>query len=202
MVAFLATAAATRPRPRRGRQQAEIPEGNLTSNPSFEQNTDGWGLFQATLTREPADDAPDGEYVARVTLAGEPSEYSIDDDPDVLETSAMAGTEYVAAAWVKATPETDGRPICIAIREWTVGRPRTRTPARRRPRSRRAPSEYRRSKPATWRRLDGNTIDVHVYRYPGEMVAGESFLVDAITVTEGTDTSENTQLVDDATCGA
>ena len=49
---------------------------------------------------------------------------------------------------------------------------------------------------------DDNTIDVHVYRYPGEMEAGESFLVDAITVTEGTDTSENTQLVDDATCGA
>ena len=49
---------------------------------------------------------------------------------------------------------------------------------------------------------DDNTIDVHVYRYPGEMQANESFLVDAITVAPGTDTSENTQLVDDATCGA
>ena len=74
VVAFLATrgergAGRTR---RRDAQAAVIPEGNLIANPSFEENTDGWGPFQATLAREPADDAPDGEYVARVTLDVEP----------------------------------------------------------------------------------------------------------------------------------
>ena len=63
-------------------------------------------------------------------------------------------------------------------------------------------AEYRKVEVRYVAAQDGNTIDVHVYRYPGEMVAGESFLVDAITVTERTSTGENTQLVDDATCGA
>ena len=203
LVAFLATRGGDEDPPSAGGgQQVEIPEGNLTSNPSFEENTDGWGPFEATLAREPADDAPNGEYVARVTLAGEPSEYSIDDDPDVLETSVVAGTEYVASAWVKATPETDGRPICIAIREWTPGRPPDTYTGQAEGSVTASAGEYRKVEARYVAGLNDNTIDVHVYRYPGEMEAGESFLVDAITVIEGTDTSENTQLVDDATCGA
>ena len=52
LVAFLATRGdGTRPRQAVG-SSVEIPEGNLTSNPSFEENTDGWGPFEATLARE------------------------------------------------------------------------------------------------------------------------------------------------------
>ena len=49
---------------------AAIPEGNLTTNPSFERNSSGWDFFQSDLAREQASDAPDGENVARVTLSG------------------------------------------------------------------------------------------------------------------------------------
>ena len=202
VVAFLATRGEEAPETASGPQAASIPEGNLIGNPSFEENTEGWGPFESTLAHEAADDAPDGEYVARVTLAGEPSEYSIDDDPDVLEESTTANTEYVASAWVKASPETDGRPICIALRDWTVGRPPDTYTGQAEGSVTASTEEYRKVEVRYVAPLDGNTIDVHVYRYPGEMVAGESFLVDAITVTEGTDTSPNTQLVDDATCGA
>jgi hypothetical protein len=179
-----------------------IPAGNVIGNPSFEQSMDGWGPFQATLAREPAGDAPDGEYVARVTLDGEPGEYSIDDDPDVLERGSKANTEYVASAWVKATPETDGRPVCIALRDWTVGRPPDTYTGQAEGTVTATTAEYRKVEVRYVAPLDGNTIDVHVYRYPGEMEPNESFLVDAITVTERAPTGENDQLVDDATCGA
>jgi serine/threonine protein kinase len=179
-----------------------MPPDNVMSNPSFEQNMDGWGPFQATLAREAADDAPDGEYVARVTLDGEPEEYSIDDDPDVLERGTKANTEYVAGAWVKATPETDGRPVCIAIRDWTVGRPPDTYTGPAEGSVIASAGEYRKVEVRYVAPQDGNTIDVHVYRYPGEMEPNEAFLVDAITVTEHTPQGSNTQLVDDATCGA
>ena len=201
VAAFLATRGGDDPETPPASETAAIPEGNLIGNPSFEQNMDGWGPFEAALSRELADDAPNGEYVARVTLDGEPSEYSIDDDPDVLETSVVAGTEYVASAWVKATPETDGRPVCIAIREWTPGRPPDTYTGQAEGSVTASVDEYRKVEVRYVAEQDDNTIDLHVYRYPGEMEANESFLVDAITVTEGTDTGPNTQLVDDATCG-
>ncbi len=188
--------------PPAGQDAAALPAGNLISNPSFEESTDGWGPFQANLAREEVDDAPDGEYVVRVTLDGEPAEYTIDDDPDVLETAVVAGTEYVASAWVKATPETDGQPVCIALREWTPGRPPDTYTGQAEGSVTASADEWRQVSVRYVAGQDDNTIDVHVYRYPGEMQANESFLVDAITVAPGTDTSANTQLVDDATCGA
>jgi serine/threonine protein kinase len=179
-----------------------IPAGNIIGNPSFEESMDGWNPFQANLAREAVDDAPDGENVARVTLDGEPDEYSIDDEPDVLERGTKANTEYVASAWVKATPENDGEPICIAIRDWTVGRPPDTYTGQAEGSVIASAGEWRKVETRYVAPLDGNTIDVHVYRYPGEMEPNESFLVDAITVVHRAPTGENTQLVDDATCGA
>jgi hypothetical protein len=46
-----------------------------------------------------------------------------------------------------------------------------------------------------------NPIDVHVFRYPPGVRAGEDFLVDAITMTQRSgDGATNTQLVPRATC--
>jgi hypothetical protein len=201
VAAFLATRGDDE-EPAGERAAVAIPAGNVIANPSFEENLNGWDPFVATLARERADDAPDGEYVARVTLDGEPSEYSIDDEPDVLERGSKANTEYVASAWVKATPETDGRPICIALRDWTVGRPPDTYTGQAEGSVVATTGEYRKVEVRYVAPLDGNTIDVHVYRYPGEMQPDEAFLVDAITVVERAPTGENDQLVDDATCGA
>ena len=137
-----------------------------------------------------------------MTLAGEPSEYSIDDDPDVLETSVGGGHRVRGLRVGEGDTETDGRPICIAIREWTPAVPRTRTPARRKASVTASAGEYRKVEPATspGSTTTRSTSTSTATRARSE--AGEAFLVDAITVVEGTDTSENTQLVDDATCGA
>ena len=103
---------------------------------------------------------------------------------------------------VKATPETDGQPVCIALREWTPGRPPDTYTGQAEGSVTASADEWREVKVRYVAQEQDNTIDLHVYRYPGEMQANESFLVDAITLAPGTDTSENTQLVDDATCGA
>ena len=48
---------------------------------------------------------------------------------------------------------------------------------------------------------DRNPIDVHVFRYPPGVRAGEEFLVDAITMTQRSAGGRgNTQLVPRATC--
>ena len=100
----------------------KIPAGNLIKNPSFERDTDGWDTFQegvpsgeAQLMREQAADAPDGHQVVRVVATG-PKDFSIDDAGDTVQRS-VAGQPYTAAAWVKATPVTDGQTACLVIRE-------------------------------------------------------------------------------------
>jgi hypothetical protein len=46
-----------------------------------------------------------------------------------------------------------------------------------------------------------NTVDVHVFRYPPKVRAGEDFLVDAITMTPGSGGGGGSaQLVPRATC--
>ena len=92
--------------------------------------------------------------------------------------------------------------MCIALREWTPGRPPDTYTGQAEGSVTASADEWREVKVRYVAQEQDNTIDLHVYRYPGEMQANESFLVDAITLTPGTDTSENNQLVDDATCGA
>ena len=65
LVAFLATRGGGGPPSAGGGQQVEIPEGNLTSNPSFEENTDGWGPFEATSRAR----APTTHRTASTSLA-------------------------------------------------------------------------------------------------------------------------------------
>ena len=78
-----------------------IPEGNLTANPSFESDLSNWDSFNIDLERVEADDAPDGSYVAQVSLSGSETEYAIDDTPDSVDSSTQ-GSTYSAVAWVKA----------------------------------------------------------------------------------------------------
>ena len=95
-----------------------VPTGNLTTNPSFETNTAGWGIYQATLARVAQADSPNGNYAAKVTRAAG-TFYTIDDTPDeVLGTTA--GTAYSGTAYVKAAATSAvGKPVRIVIREWT-----------------------------------------------------------------------------------
>ena len=160
---------------------AAIPEGNLTSNPSFERTSSGWDFFRSDLAREQASDAPDGENVARVTLSGSSGEYSIDDDPETVKSS-QKGRYYTASAWVKATEATDGARICISLREgledgdddFPFAQSSVTASA----------DEYREVRVTHRASAGGKGIGVHVFRAGQGVSEGESFLVDAIAITE------------------
>ena len=159
---------------------AAIPSGNLTANPSFEENATGWDKFHATLAREQAPDAPDGDQVMRVMATGPAGEYSIDDGPETVSAS-RAGALYTATAWVKATDANNGESICISLREGLESGGEVPFAAAL---VKASAGEYRQVRVAYRAEADGETIGVHVYRAGPGVTEGESFLVDAIAITE------------------
>jgi hypothetical protein len=167
-----------------GSDAGVVPAGNLTSNPSFEEDLAGWDTFRARLERVPVLDAPDGDYVARVNLAASPGEYSIDDRPAPVRSS-VAGRMYTATAFVKATSDNDGRQFCIGVRESStdadegdVGEIYGAVTG--------SADGYRQLRVSYVAKGGGNDIDVHVFRNPNEPVRrGEAFLVDAIVLVAG-----------------
>ena len=156
-----------------------IPAGNLTENPSFEQNTAAWDVFRSDLAREEAADAPDGDYVVRVTLAASPGEYSIDDDPETVRSSRQ-GQLYTASAWVKATSSTEGQWVCLSLREgledgdeeFPFSQAAVRATA----------SEYRQVVVTHRAEESGKAIGVHVFRQGDSVREDDAFIVDALTV--------------------
>jgi serine/threonine protein kinase len=159
---------------------AVIPDGNLTSNPSFESDTSGWDVFNSEIVRERASDAPDGENVARVSLVGPPDEYTIDDSPETV-SSSREGAFYTASAWVKATEGTDGATICISLREGLeeggdVPFSASSVEA--------SADEYREVRVTHRASASGRTIGVHIFPEVADVQEGETFLVDAISLTE------------------
>ena len=164
-----------------GEATAVIPDGNLTGNPSFESDTSGWDVFESEVVREQAADAPDGEYVARVTLIGPPGEFTIDDSPETVDSSRKDRL-YTASAWVKATDANDGEAICISIREGLeqggdVPFSASSVTA--------SADEYQELRVTHRAAESGKTIGVHIFPEVSTVEEGEAFLVDAITLTEG-----------------
>ena len=181
---------------------ATIPESNLTRNPSFEQNADKWEPFQAGISRERAADAPEGDYVARLTSTVTDDQYAIDDEPDTVSAGSVAGDTYTATAWVKGTSTTDGKRVCIAIREWRVDRTDDSFEGVAQAAVTASSREFHKVQVKYVASGNRNPVDVHVFRYPPPDVRmGEEFLVDAITMTRSSGSGgENTQLVDKPTC--
>jgi hypothetical protein len=161
-----------------GPAAASIPAGNLVPNPSFEENTSGWDVFQSRTSREQAPDAPDGEHVARVALVESPGEYSIDDEPETV-SSSREGRVYTATAWVKATEANDGESVCISLRQ---GSPDSGVFTAASVKA--SAGEYRQVRVSHRASADGETIGVHVFRGGPTVREGEAFLVDAITLAE------------------
>jgi hypothetical protein len=188
-----------KPEPPPARERAAIPETNLTVNPSFERVSAGWDAYQSKITRERASDAPAGRYIARVALASEPDEYSIDDEPETV-SSSVRGRAYTATAWVKATPETDGNWVCIAIREHAPGAGEDSWAGVAQGHVVASTAEFRQARVTYVARADAHTIGVHVFRYPPVVGKRDAFLVDAITMTEDLRGGVNEQLVRSATC--
>ncbi len=117
-------------------------------------------------------------------------QYAIDDEPDTLESATTQGTTYTATAWVKATESTDGKPVCLGLRDLDGGTTVAKVTA-----------------DDTWQRLQvsytsaaaGGSLSLYVFRWADDVQHDESFLVDAITLVEGTGAGD--AVVEEARCG-
>lgn len=101
---------------RRGYAGGKFGSSNLVTNPSFENDLSGWEGWQSSLTRIALADAPDGDYVVRVTRTAGTS-YTVDDNPATV-ISTTAGQTYWASAWAKAASgSSEGKSVTLRLRE-------------------------------------------------------------------------------------
>jgi hypothetical protein len=158
----------------------KIPAGNLTVNPSFEQDVSHWDKFQSQRSREQASDAPDGHYVVRVEAIDRSGEWGIDDLPDTVQDS-VAGRSYTATAWVKGTDATDGKQVCLAVRE----RPQSGgdTIHQAGAGGLLSADNYQELRVPYVAQGNGHRVDVHVTANIAGAVPGDAFLADAISLT-------------------
>lgn len=162
-----------------GEPEAGIPAGNLTTNPSFEQDTSNWLGWQSSIGRVADASAPHGSSAARLTWNGTAGGYGIDDSGDTV-TSAVAGTVYTGRAYIKATPATAGKPVILKVRERANGSPVgsrtvTVTPSA---------TSYTAAEVTYTASGTGNTIDITATRLDG-LVSGDAFYADAISLVSG-----------------
>ena len=174
--AAVATAACPPPPP-----GVAIPAGNLTANPSFETNTTGWGIWQATITRVAQPDAPVGAYVAKITRAAG-TYYTIDDTPDTVP-NVTGGTTYNAVAYVKAAAaQSVGKPVRIVVRERkTVNGALVKETSSS---AVNLSSAYQKVTVSAVAVTSGEAVDMYVQQ--DGAVANDSFYVDAISLVAGT----------------
>ena len=165
----------------------KIPVGNLTVNPSFEHDRSGWDTSESRLSRMRVPDAPNGHYVVRVSALHPSGDYAIDDYPDTVAHS-IAGRRYVAEAWVRGTEETDGKRVCLTLREkagphkvYIANGGVTMSAA-----------HYREVRVAYVAKGTGHPIDVHIFGPSASRSTGDAFLADAVSITQSSGTGTNT----------
>ena len=91
-----------------------LPANNLVTNPSFEVNLSGWYAWRGTLSRVARSDAPNGNYVAKVSSTGG-STFSIGDAAPLV-ANIPASVSYAAAAYVRgASASSVGKPVTLDL---------------------------------------------------------------------------------------
>jgi Caspase domain/Carbohydrate binding domain len=165
----------------------KIPVGNLTTNPSFEHDLSGWETNASRLSRMRVSDAPNGHYVVRVNALHPSGAYAIDDYPDTIAHS-IAGRRYVAEAWVRGTEGTDGKRVCLSVREkagphqvYFANGGVVMSAA-----------DYREVRVAYVAKGTGHPVDVHIFSPSASRSTGDALLADAISITQSSGTGTNT----------
>jgi hypothetical protein len=163
------------------------PDGNLTSNPAFEDaaaGTTGWAAIHGTLARVPDPSAPTEDaagqpdaYVARVALDGPAGDqYAITSDQPL---AVKPGYTYTATAWVKGD---GGAPIVLALDELNAGASAVNGVASR-PLTLTGTGYQELSVSYTASADGGDTIRLSVIRPAGSTTTGDAFDVDGLTLT-------------------
>ena len=173
-----------------------IPDGNLTSNPSFESGTSGWAQSgNATLDTQADSSAPDRADIATLSLDSGTAAYSMDDDGKTV-TEIEPATPYTAFAFVKAgNATTDGKPVSLAIREWDSGGDFVDEGERQVTLS---DDEFKPITVSYTPDSSDDQLDIQLYRPSGDIDSGEVVLVDALSLQAGFGSSPDAQPSDTA----
>jgi hypothetical protein len=164
-----------------------LPAGNLTTNPSFELDTTGWGTRQGTLARVATAGAPHGDFALKVSASTGSTMAFASDCPVGIGcsvASATAGATYVASAYVRAVSGSwigspFAAPVTIVLSEYaqngmllneTVGEAVTPT------------SSFRHLAVAARPKAAYHVIGVRLQQ--NRPAVGDAFLADLITLTE------------------
>jgi hypothetical protein len=152
-------------------------EANLVSNPSFEADTAGWTVWEATVSRVALSGAPHGAYVARAARAGTAGSYVLNHWPPAVSQS-VAGASYGGWASVRAASTSAvGRPIVLKIREMTPAGAVVRewsSPAAT------LTNSFQRLEATAQAVGSGNTLDVRVSQ--SSAATGDAFYVDDVAL--------------------
>ena len=163
-------------------KKASIPSTNLTENPSFKRSTKGWQGTDARLRRVRDRKAPNGRTAAKVGARAGIEAYWLNGAPAKLRDGATSGADYTGTAWVRASGRTGGRKVTVVVRETTNGgelvQDSFKTVKLRR--------SYRQVTVSLTAKRDGSVIDMYLSRPEGDVVKGDSFYADALTVTADT----------------
>jgi len=156
--------------------QDVVAFSSALSNTSFETDTSGWSSWQGTLTREARAGAPSGQYVARITVSGAATLYSLDDAPDSFPNAPL-GQTYTATAYVAAgSSSAVGKPVSLIIREKSS----TGTTYKLFTADTTLTTSFQRLTVTATVERSGDTVDVYLLQ--SRAVAGDSFLADAVSL--------------------
>ncbi|WP_026910254.1 carbohydrate binding domain-containing protein [Patulibacter minatonensis] len=166
-----------------GPDQATVPSGNITANPSFEADVAGWDRYRSTVSQTPVADDPDAASGSRSATvkanAGVTDSYSIVQAPTSLNKKAAGAYTYTATAWVKGTPSSAGKTVTLFVREKDAADGDVQ--------SRSAPvtlsaDRFKKVTVSATAQATGDSIDVYAARLD-DVSSGESFRIDAFTLT-------------------
>ncbi|CAM3056051.1 glycoside hydrolase family 16 protein [Corallococcus sp. ZKHCc1 1396] len=186
LVMALPLASACSPAPEAPEAEAALTPAPLMSaitNTSFETNTSGWSSWQGTLTREARTGAPDGQYVARVTVSGAATMYSLDGAQGAI-ANAPQGQAYTATAYVAAgNTGTVGKPVSLILREKNA----SGTTYKLFTANATLTTGFQRLTVTGTVERVGDTVDVYVLQ--NQATSGNAILVDAVTLVAGVGSS-------------
>jgi len=154
------------------------PPPNLVGNPSFEVNLDGWNA-QASNTLSRVVGGLDGGFAAQMTATGTTTaSFGLNDRPDWVRTVSAAGIRYRFSAWVRSASNTGMAKIRVAEYVVATGVKLSEVitaGVRLSPAWQLVTLDY-----VTLYGPSTTTLDFWIKDYP--MVAGETFLVDNVSI--------------------
>ena len=154
---------------------APVPPGpNLTTNPSFETSTSGWGPYNgSTMSVVPG--GFDGSQSVASTAGVASGSFGINDSPNWVAVTSGAGARYRISAWVRSASATGQAKLRVTefLGATKIGATTFSNPVDLSP---------------TWKLLTldfitgaaGSTLDLQIVDFP--VTTGETFLVDNVSI--------------------